>query len=107
MTTWIDAGTVGGYTLPGFREYVVDPARVRIYAFLNISGVGIVAPDYELARLEWCNTRLFKLMANSNRDVVRGVKVRMGIPQFTVLGIEPLVRAREVGDICGLPQRRR
>ncbi len=103
VTTWIDAGTVGGYTFPGFREYVVDRARVRIRAFLNISGTGIVAPDYELARLEWCNERVFTLTANGNRDLVLGVKVRMGIPQFAVLGIEPLIRARAVADACSLP----
>ena len=30
VTTWVDAGSVGGYTLPGFREYIVARARVRI-----------------------------------------------------------------------------
>ncbi len=103
VTTWIDAGSVGGYTLPGFREFVVDRARVRIRAFLNISAIGLVAPDYELARLEFCNTRVFEIMANRNRDLVLGVKVRMGIPQYAVLGIEPLLRARAMADACALP----
>jgi dihydroorotase len=103
VTTWIDAGSVGGYTLPGFREFVVDRSRVRIRAFLNISATGLVAHDYELAHLEYCNTRVFEIMANSNRDLVLGVKVRMGIPQYDVLGIEPLVRARAMADACALP----
>ncbi len=103
VTTWIDAGSVGGYTLPGFRDFVVDRSRVRIRAFLNISAIGIVAPDYELGRLEFCNNRVFELMANSNRDLVLGVKVRMGVPQYAVLGIEPLLRARAMADACAMP----
>lgn len=103
VTTWIDAGTAGGYTLPGFREFIVERSRVRIFSFLNISGIGLVGPDYELARLEWCNLRLFNLMAQANRDLVLGVKVRMGMPQFAVLGIEPLARARQAADECALP----
>ena len=103
VTTWIDAGSAGGYTLRAFRDFVVDRSRVRIRAFLNISAIGLVATDYELARLEFCNTRVFELMANSNRYIVLGVKVRMGIPQYEVLGIEPLRRARAMADACALP----
>src|SRR2546422_993603 len=35
VTTWVDAGSAGAMTLDGFREYIVKPARARIYAFLK------------------------------------------------------------------------
>ena len=49
VTTWNDAGSVGAMTLPGFRDFVVGPAKVGITAFLNISSVGLVCDDYECA----------------------------------------------------------
>jgi dihydroorotase len=84
---------------------VADRSRVRIYSLLNISGVGLTAPDYELARLEWCNTKLFVAAVKQFGDFVFvvGTKVRMGVPQFPVLGLEPLKRARAVSDEVAHP----
>ena len=39
VTTAVDAGTVGRCTWP-VRRYQLDPARMNLYAFLNISGSG-------------------------------------------------------------------
>ena len=39
VTTWNDAGSAGAITLPGLREFIVERARVRITAFLNISNM--------------------------------------------------------------------
>ena len=65
VTTWIDAGSAGALTLEGFREFVIDRARVRIYPFLNISCIGLVAENYELTRLEWVDPGLFRRLARS------------------------------------------
>ena len=103
VTTWIDAGSAGAYTLSGFRDFVVKPSKVRIYSMLNISAIGLVPSNYELTRLEWCDVDLFKQITNMNRDLVLGLKVRMGIPMAGELGIQPLKRARLASDICGFP----
>lgn len=103
VTTFVDPGTVGAYTLPGFREFIVESSRASIFAFQNIAAPGLVGTDYELARLEWCSVPVFEKLAKANGDIVVGIKVRMGLPQFAVLGIEPLRRAREAGDRCNLP----
>ena len=92
MTTWVDAGLAGAYNVEGLREFVADRSRVRIYSLLNISGVGLTAPDYELARLESCNTKRFVAAVKHFGDFVVGTKVRMGVPHFPVLGLEPLTR---------------
>ena len=49
VTTWVDAGSAGAFTIRGFRRFVVEPARVRIKAFLNVSSIGLVAPSWEVA----------------------------------------------------------
>ena len=43
VTTWVDAGTAGAFSWPGFREFVVEASRARVLGFLNISSVGLVA----------------------------------------------------------------
>jgi dihydroorotase len=103
VTTWIDAGSAGAYTLSGFRDLIIKPSSVRIYSMLNISTIGLVPSNYELTRIEWCNVDLLRKIANKNRDIVLGIKVRMGIPMAGELGIEPLIRARLAADKCELP----
>src|SRR3712207_5209203 len=43
VTTIVDAGSAGEANFHGFREFVIEPARERIRAFLNIGSIGLVA----------------------------------------------------------------
>jgi dihydroorotase len=103
VTTWNDAGSAGAITLPGLREFVVEPARVRITAFLNISNIGLVGENHECANLAYLDVDLFKRLVETNRDLVRGVKVRIGTPTVGRNGLEPLRRARRAAEECALP----
>lgn len=103
VTTWNDAGSAGALTLPGLREFIVDRSRVRITAFLNISNIGLVGENHECANLAYLDVGLFARLANQNRDLVRGVKVRMGTPTVGENGLEPLIRARQAAAECELP----
>lgn len=103
VTTWIDAGSAGAMTLEGFREYIVKPAQVRIYALLNISYIGLVGPDHELMNLNYADVDVFKAIYNLNRDLVLGLKVRMMSSTVGEYGIQPLERARRAADECAVP----
>jgi dihydroorotase len=103
VTTFVDAGSAGAYTLPGFREFIAKPATARIYSLLNISVLGLVAHVHELEHLDHCDTALFLKLARLYRDLVVGVKVRMERRTLGSNGLEPLRRARMVADECGLP----
>ena len=104
VTTWNDAGSAGALTLSGFRDFVVRPARVGITAFLNISSIGLVCDDYECANLHYLDVDLFRRLVDRNRDLVLGVKVRIGnVPTFDGDVLEPLRRARRAADECELP----
>jgi dihydroorotase len=103
VTTWNDAGSAGALTLPGFRDFVVRPARARITAFLNISNIGLVGENHECANLAYLDVDLFRRLADLNRDLGLGVKVRMGTPTVGDNGVEPLRRARRAADECALP----
>jgi dihydroorotase len=103
VTTWNDAGSAGALTLLGLRDFVVAPATVRITAFLNVSNIGLVGENHECANLAYLDVDLFRRIADQNRDLVRGVKVRMGTPTVGENGLEPLRRARQAAVECELP----
>ncbi len=103
VTTWLDVGSAGSYTFPGFRRYVAEPSKVRVYSLLNLSVIGLVAPTYELANLDYCNVDIGAMMIEQNRDLILGVKARIDRNTTRGTGIRPLELARELADRVGLP----
>jgi dihydroorotase len=103
VTTWLDVGSSGGYTFPGFREYIVNPSTVHVYALLNLSSIGLVAPSWELANPDYWDVDLAAEVVNRNRDVILGIKARIDKATTRGVGIEPLKRARDLADRVGLP----
>ena len=103
VSTWLDVGSSGAFTLPGFHEFIVKPATVRIFALLNISSIGLVAETYELSNLAYCDVDLCKELASRYPELVRGVKVRIDRRTVGKNGLEPLRRARRAADECELP----
>ena len=80
VTTWNDAGSAGALTVEGFREFIVRPARVRITGFVNISSIGLVCDDYEVANPWYCDVGLLQRIVERNRDVVTGREGADGQP---------------------------
>src|SRR6266542_607654 len=68
VTTWLDVGTSGAYNFPGFRRWIAEPSRARIYALLNASCSGLTGPTYELANLDYIDIPLAERVTNENRD---------------------------------------
>ena len=92
VTTWLDVGSAGAFNLMGFREWIAKPAAARLYALLNISTIGLTASTWELANLNYCDVDLCVKLANLNRDLVLGVKVRIDRNTTSGTGLEPLRR---------------
>jgi dihydroorotase len=103
VTTWLDVGSAGAFNWPGFREYIVKPAGVRIYGLLNISAIGLTAMTGELLNLDYCDVDLCCKLIDLHRDLILGVKVRIDRNTTGASGIEPLRRARQAADRCELP----
>ena len=103
VTTWLDVGSAGGYTWPAFRRYVAEPAKVRVFALLNLSSIGLVAPTWELSNLDYCDLELAQMMIEPNRDLILGIKARIDSSTTRGTGIRPLELARELADRVGLP----
>ena len=103
VTTWLDVGSAGGYTFPGFRRYVAEPSKVRVFSLLNLSAIGLVAPTWELSNLDYCDVDLAAMMVEQNRDLILGIKARIDRNTTRGTGIRPLELARELADRVGLP----
>ncbi|HTX52389.1 MAG TPA: amidohydrolase/deacetylase family metallohydrolase [Candidatus Baltobacteraceae bacterium] len=103
VTTWLDAGTAGGYSFPGFRRTVVEGSEARIFALLNVSAIGLVAPTYEVANLDYCDLALARQIVDANRDVLLGIKARIDALTTRGVGLEPLRLARKLADQVALP----
>jgi dihydroorotase len=103
VTTWLDVGSAGAMNVEGLRELIVRRSQVRILALMNISYLGLTMPDFELTNLAFCDVDIFRRLTDLNRDLVIGVKVRMGASTVGSSGLEPLRRALRAGEECELP----
>lgn len=103
VTTWLDAGTVGSYSFPGFRRYVIERSTVRVLALLNVSSIGLIAPTYELTNLDHCDLGLARKIVDANRDVIVGIKARIDANTTRGVGLEPMRLARKLADQVALP----
>jgi dihydroorotase len=103
VTTWVDAGSPGAYTLPGFREFIVERSAVRILTFVNIASIGLVGHNYELAEPAFSDPGLCVRLAREHSDIVVGVKARMGTPTVGGTGINGVERAKQAAAELDLP----
>lgn len=103
VTTWLDVGSAGSYSFPGFRRYVSEPSRSRVFALLNLSSIGLIAPTWEFANIDYCDVDLAATMVEANRDIVLGIKARIDGNTTRGVGIRPLELARELADRVDLP----
>ena len=77
VTTIVDAGSSGSHTFPTFRKYVIDRAKTRIYAMLNISGMGMALGYAGLEDIRWAKVQEAVRVGREHRDVILGVKARI------------------------------
>src|SRR5919106_1187341 len=107
-TTLVDAGSAGPGNFHGFREFVIEPSPVRILPYLNISFAGIFAfSNYvmvgECSDVRLLDTRACLEVAERHRDLIVGIKVRVGRNTSEAHGVFPLELALEVAEELALP----
>jgi len=98
VTTVVDAGSSGRRNFARFKQTVIDRARTRVLAFLNIGGVGMPG-DAQEQNVADMDARGAADVAMANRDVIVGIKVaHYRGPDWT-----PVERGVEAGTIAGIP----
>jgi dihydroorotase len=101
VTALLDGGSAGATTFPGFKSYVVQRARTRVYSLLNISSPGMTVPS-ETAVLTYLNPTATAAAVEANRDVIVGLKVRM-LAGPEGQDVEVMRRTRQAADLAGVP----
>ena len=107
-TTLVDTGSAGPGNFPGFRKHVIEPCPVRIIAYLNISFAGIYGFSKNVMVGESGDQRLLSpvdalQVADANRDMIAGIKIRVGRHASGDAGLVPLEIGREVAEHLALP----
>src|ERR1700749_220284 len=108
VTTAIDTGSAGPGNFAGFRKHVIEPSQVRILAYLHVSHAGIYGFSHRVMVGESEEIRLMNpidavQVADANRDLIVGIKVRVGRHSSGTSGIVPLEIALEVASEVGMP----
>jgi dihydroorotase len=108
VTTCIDTGSAGPGNFAGFRKHVIEQSAVRILAYLHVSFAGIYAFSKTVMVGESEELRLLApadavAVAEANRDVIIGIKVRVGLHASGRSGTAPLDIALQAANQTGLP----
>ena len=108
VTTCIDTGSAGPGNFAGFRKHVIEPSAVRILAYLHVSFAGIFAYSKTVMVGESEELRLMAPseaveVAEANRDMIVGIKVRVGQRASGTSGTAPLDIALQAASEAGLP----
>lgn len=108
VTTAVDTGSAGPGNFMGFRKHVIERSQVRILAYLHVSHAGIYGFSNTVMVGESEDIRLMDPVtaaevADANRDVIVGIKVRVGRHASGDQGVAPLNIALQVAEETGLP----
>jgi dihydroorotase len=98
VTTVADAGSSGYRNFEDFKEHIIDRARTRVLAFINIVGAGMRGPKYEdnLADME---PEPAADMAKKYPGVIVGIKTaHYSGPEWT-----PVEHAVQAGTLANIP----
>lgn len=105
VTTIVDAGSAGEGNFVGLREFIIEPARENIYAFLNLGSIGLVACNRvsELIDMRSIDIDRTIRVVKENRDVIVGLKVRASAVISGGWDLVPLKLAKKICRILDIP----
>ena len=102
VTTVVDGGSAGQATFGGFPKYVIPASRTTVFCFLHLGSLGLsIMPelrDWEEIDLDATATTI-----ESNRDVIKGIKLRLVGNIVASAGVKVVKMAKKAAKQFGLP----
>jgi dihydroorotase len=99
VTTVVDAGTSGWTNFPDFKQRVIDRARTRVLAMLNIVGKGMAGRDDIEQDVSDMDPQAAAKMAKQHPDIIVGIKTaHFAGPEWVAVD-----NAVEAGKLANLP----
>lgn len=107
-TTWLDVGSAGAGNFEGFKKLCIEPAETKILALLHVSYAGIFAFSKDVMvgeslNRDMLNAEVCARVALEHPDLIRGIKVRIGVRTSGTHGLTPLHLAIEAAERANLP----
>jgi dihydroorotase len=102
VTTWVDAGSFGYEQVEGFRRFIVEPSRSRIFGYVYLYPSSR-NPDIDPVQYVRRMMRNTGEAAVKNRDIILGVKLQVGSNMNGKYSLEFLKIARQLCDEYKLP----
>jgi len=102
VTTVVDAGSAGQANFGGFPKYVIPSSRTTVFCFLHLGSLGLsIMP--ELRDWEEIDLDATAATIESNRDVIKGVKLRLVGNIVASAGIKVVEMAKRIAKTFELP----
>lgn len=105
VTTLVDQGGPSCMTLPGFRHFIVQPAKTRVVAFISAYLVGGMEGHYypDLYAPNLMDHNATVKAARENADLVKGVKGHAEIGGFARFGTKVIEQSAAIARDAGIP----
>jgi dihydroorotase len=105
VTAVIDAGSAGIDTFDAFLRWIVEPADVSVYAFVNLSRVGLTGTQSvgELENRRHIDDDGLRDVLQRTPQVARGIKVRVAKKAAGSAALDLIERAKAIAHPLGLP----
>ena len=104
VTTAVDAGTTGFLNFDEFRRDRLEGSEVQLLAYLNISAIGIpTATVGELLDIRYARPKETAALIEKHRELLLGVKVRLGERMSGANGKEALALSLEAAEAIDVP----
>lgn len=101
-TTYVSAGDAGANNFSALKHYVIAQARARIFAFVNISSIGLAGiPVGETVNIDYADVEAAAKTVAQNAEICLGVKVRISRNVVGTNALEPLKRAIAAAERAG------
>ncbi len=97
-----DAGTAGWANFQAFRSLIVDQAKTDILCFLNLASTGLATLPEIWSEKDMDIPRMEEVIA-SNREVIRGIKLRCVQALEESVGIKAVEMAKKIATDHKLP----
>lgn len=102
VTTWVDAGSFGWNQATGFRRFIVQPSKVRIYGYVYLYPDNR-NPDMDAVKYVRSMMKRTGETIVANKDILLGVKLQVGANMNGRYSLEFLKIARELCDEYKIP----
>ncbi len=105
VTTLVDQGGPSCMTIPGFRKFIVEPAKSRVVCFISAYLVGGLEGHLypELYGPGQVNVEHTVRAAKENRDIVRGIKAHAETGGVSRWGLEVIRLGKQMARAADLP----